>query len=167
MAQEDKPDLGSKTEASSEKPEPDQARLANPSSLSADAEKDAQVEAAKARVAAAKEQAQKAAAPGPPKAPVKKKAEGPKPVDAANHPLVKRLRDKFDDAVIEASEVLGQLSIGIEPAHLVEVCDGLKREDDTPFNYLYHLACVNYPDRSDAARAVVHNCYAFTPNGRA
>ena len=57
MAQEDKPDLGSQPDASSEKPEQDQARPANPSSLSADAEKDAQVEAAKARVAAAKEQA--------------------------------------------------------------------------------------------------------------
>jgi len=166
MAQEDKPDLGSQTEASSEKPEPDQARLANPSSLSADAEKDAQVEAAKARVSAAKEQAQKAAAPGPPKAPVKKKAEGPKPVDAANHPLVKRLRDKFDGAVIEASEFLGQLSIRIEPAHIVEVCDGLKRDDDTPFNYLSDLTCVHYPDRKEAPFEVVYNLYSIPANER-
>ena len=166
MAQEDKPDLGSQTEASSEKPEPDQARLVNPSSLSADAEKDAQVEAAKARVAAAKEQAQKAAAPGPPKAPVKKKAEGPKPVDAANHPLVKRLRAKFDDAVIEASEFLGQLSIRIEPAHIVEVCDGLKRDDDTPFNYLSDLTCVHYPDRKEAPFEVVYNLYSIPANER-
>jgi len=166
MAQEDKPDLGSNTEASSEKPEPDQARLANPSSLSADAEKDAQVEAAKARVSAAKEQAQKAAAPGPPKAPVKKKAEGPKPVDAANHPLVKRLRDKFDGAVIEASEFLGQLSIRIEPAHIVEVCDGLKRDDDTPFNYLSDLTCVHYPDRKEAPFEVVYNLYSIPANER-
>ena len=166
MAQEDKPDLGSNTKASSEKPEPDQARLANPSSLSADAEKDAQVEAAKARVSAAKEQAQKAAAPGPPKAPVKKKAEGPKPVDAANHPLVKRLRDKFDGAVIEASEFLGQLSIRIEPAHIVEVCDGLKRDDDTPFNYLSDLTCVHYPDRKEAPFEVVYNLYSIPANER-
>ena len=166
MAQEDKPDLGSKTEASSEKPEPDQARLANPASLSADAEKDAQVEAAKARVAAAKEQAQKAAAPGPPKAPVKKKAEGPKPVDAANHPLVKKLREKFDGAVIEASEFLGQLSIRIEPAHIVEVCDGLKRDDDTPFNYLSDLTCVHYPDRREAPFEVVYNLYSIPANER-
>ena len=166
MAQEDKPDLGSNTEASSEKPEPDQARLANPSSLSADAEKDAQVEAAKARVSAAKEQAQKAAAPGPPKAPVKKKAEGPKPVDAANHPLVKKLREKFDGAVIEASEFLGQLSIRIEPAHIVEVCDGLKRDDDTPFNYLSDLTCVHYPDRKEAPFEVVYNLYSIPANER-
>ena len=165
MAQEDKPDLGSKTDASSEKPEQDQARPANPSPLSADAEKDAQVEAAKARVAAAKEQAQKAA-PGPPKAPVKKKEEGPKPVDAANHPLVKKLREKFDGAVIEASEFLGQLSIRIEPAHIVEVCDGLKRDDDTPFNYLSDLTCVHYPDRREAPFEVVYNLYSIPANER-
>src|SRR3989475_11315684 len=166
MAQEDKPDLGSKTEASSEKPEPDQARLANRSSLSADGEKDAQVEAAKARVAAAKEQAQKAATPGPPKAPVKKKEEGPKPVDAASHPLVKKLREKFNGAVIEASEVLGQLSLRIEPAHIVEVCNALRRDADTPFNYLSDLTCVHYPDRKEAPFEVIYNLYSIAANER-
>ena len=166
MAQEDKPDLGSKPNAPSEKHEQEQARPANPSSLSADAEKDAQVDAAKARVAAAKEQAQKAAAPGPPKAPVKKKEEGPKPVDAANHPLVKKLRDKFDGAVIEASEFLGQLSIRIEPARIVEVCDALRRDADTPFNYLSDLTCVHYPDRKEAPFEVVYNLYSIPANER-
>ena len=166
MAQEDKPDLGSKPDAPSEKTQQDQARPANPSSLSADAEKDAQVEAAKARVAAAKEQAQKAATPGPPKAPVKKKEEGPKPVDAASHPLVKKLREKFDGAVIEASEFLGQLSIRIEPAHIVEVCDGLRSDADTPFNYLSDLTCVHYPDRKEAPFEVVYNLYSIPANER-
>jgi NADH-quinone oxidoreductase subunit C len=166
MAQEDKPDLGSKPDVSSEKPERDQAPRANSSSLSADAEKDAQVEAAKARVTAAKEQAQKAAAPGPPKAPVKKKQEGPKPVDAANHPLVKKLRDKFDGAVIEASEFLGQLSIRIEPAQIIEVCAGLRSDADTPFNYLSDLTCVHYPDRKEAPFEVVYNLYSIPANER-
>src|SRR5438309_5344014 len=166
MVQEDKPDLGPKPDAPLEKPERDRALPANSSSLSADAEKDAQVEAAKARVAAAKEQAQKAAAPGPPKAPVKKKEEGPKPVDAANHPLVKKLRDKFDGAVIEASEFLGQLSIRIEPARIVEVCDALRRDGDTPFNYLSDLTCVHYPDRKEAPFEVVYNLYSIPANQR-
>ena len=166
MAQEDKPDLGSKPDASSERPEQDQALPVSPSSLSADAEKDAQVEAAKARVAAAKEQAQKAAAPGSPKAPVKKKEEGPKPVDAANHPLVKNLRVKFDGAVIEASEFLGQLSIRVEPAHIVEVCEALRSDGDAPFNYLSDLTCVHYPDRKEAPFEVVYNLYSIPANER-
>src|ERR1041385_5079967 len=55
----------------------------------ADAEKSAMVEQAKSRVAAVKESlAEKAAPPaGAPKAPVKKKEEGPKPVDASANQL--------------------------------------------------------------------------------
>src|SRR5216683_410376 len=110
MAQDDKlPESGSPTDAPADVPPSDEARAATPSSLSADAEKDAQVEAAKARVAAAKQEAQKAATPGAPKPPVKKKEEGPKPIDAANHPLVKKLKAKFGEAVIDAAEFLGQL----------------------------------------------------------
>src|SRR5437588_6327231 len=166
MAQEGKPpETGSPTDAPADAAPQDDARASAPPPLSADAEKDAQVEAAKARVAAAKEQAQKAA-PGPPKAPVKKKEEGPKPVDAANHPLVKKLREKFDGAVIEASEFLGQLSIRIEPAHIVEVCEALRRDADTPFNYLSDLTCVHYPDRKEAPFEVVYNLYSIPANER-
>ncbi len=167
MAEESKPpEPGSQPNTSSEQREQDQARAANPSSLSADAEKDAQVEAAKARVAAVKDQAQKAAAPGAPKAPVKKKEEGPKPVDASGHPLVRRLRDKVDGAVIEATEFLGQLSIRIERSRIVEVCDALKRDEEVPFNYLSDLTCVHYPDHREAPFEVVYNLYSIPKNER-
>src|SRR5712671_2807683 len=132
MAEEGKPtEPGSRKDTTSEQRTQDQARAANPSSLTADAEKDAQVEAAKARVTAVKEAAQ--AAPGAPKAPIKKKEEGPKPVDASGHPLVKKLRDAFDDAVINATEFLGQLSIRIQPSRVVELCNFLKQDPQTPF----------------------------------
>jgi NADH-quinone oxidoreductase subunit C len=169
MAEESKPpEPGSQPDTPTEQREQDQARAANPSSLSADAEKDAQVEAAKARVAAAKEQAQKTAAPAPgaPKAPVKKKEEGPKPVDASGHPLVKKLRDRFDGAVTEATEFLGQLSVRIERSRIVEVCDALKRDEDTPFNYLSDLTCVHYPDQREAPFEVVYNLYSIPANQR-
>jgi NADH-quinone oxidoreductase subunit C len=134
----------------------------------ADAENVTRVEEAKARVAAAKEEAQKAAAlvPGAPKPPVKKKEEGPKPVDASNHPLVRKLRAKFNGAVIEAQEFLGQLSIRIEPAKVVEVCEALKNDSETPFNYLSDLTCVHYPDEQDAPFDVVYNLYSIPANER-
>jgi NADH-quinone oxidoreductase subunit C len=169
MAEESKPpEPGSQPSTSSEQREQDKARAANPSSLSADAEKDAQIEAAKARVAAAKDQAQKAAAPaaGAPKAPVKKKEEGPKPVDASGHPLVKKLRDRFGEAVPEASEFLGQLSIRIEPSRIVEVCEALKQDAETPFNYLSDLTCVHFPDQREAPFEVVYNLYSIPANER-
>src|SRR5581483_9379816 len=124
MADEGKPpESGSQTDAPVTAP-PDQARANQPSSLSADAEKDAQVEAAKARV--------------------EKKEEGPKPVDASEHPLVKRLKQKFGESVIDASEFLGQLSVRIARSRIVEVCDALKMDSQTPFEYLSDLTCVHY-----------------------
>src|SRR5258708_34892526 len=92
MAEEDKPtapDAGPNKDNAT-----DQARDANSSSPpSADSEKDAIVEEAKSRVAAAKEAAQKAApaAPGAPQGPVKKKEEGPKPAQPSAHPRAKKL----------------------------------------------------------------------------
>ena len=168
MAQEGKPpDSGSPTDAPAAERPPD-ARADTPSSLSADAEKDAQVEAAKARVAAAKEAAQKAstAPAAAAKPPVKKKDEGPKPADAANHPLVKKLRESFGEAIVEATEFLGQLSVRIQPARIVEVCRSLKSDPDTPFNYLSDLTCVHYPDRRDAPFEVVYNLYSISKNER-
>ena len=165
MAQAGKPpETGSPTDASAEQ-RPPEARADTPTSLSADAEKDAQVEAAKARVAAAKEAAQQAA-PAAPKPPVKKKEEGPKPVDASNHPLVKRLKSKFGDGIIEATEFLGQLSIRIQRPRIVEVCDALKIDSQTPFDYLSDLTCVHYPDNREAPLEVVYNLYSIPKNER-
>jgi NADH-quinone oxidoreductase subunit C len=168
MAQEGKPpESGPQTDAPTDGAPPDEARATSPP-LSADAEKDAQVEAAKARVVAAKEAAQKAgaAAPGAPKPPVKKKEEGPKPVDASNHPLARKLKEKFGEAVTDASEFLGQLSIRVQPSRIVEVCEALKTDADTPFNYLSDLTCVHYPDKKEAPFEVVYQLYSISKNER-
>lgn len=168
MAEQGKPpESGSPTDAPENTAPPDEARASNPP-LSADAEKDAQVEAAKARVVAAKEAAQKAgaAAPGAPKPPVKKKVEGPKPVDASDHPLARKLRERFGEAVTDASEFLGQLSIRIEPSRIVEVCEALKADPETPFNYLSDLTCVHYPDKKEAPFEVVYQLYSISKNER-
>jgi len=138
----------------------------------ADEEKASMVEQAKSRVAAIKESlaAKPPSAPstatGIPKAPVKKKEEGPKPVDAANHPLVERLRRQFDGTVIEAVEFIGQLSVRIDAARIVEVCDFLKRDEGTPFNYLSDLTCVHVPDREGSPFEIVYNLYSISANER-
>ncbi|HVG32346.1 MAG TPA: NADH-quinone oxidoreductase subunit C [Pyrinomonadaceae bacterium] len=143
-----------------------------------DAEKAAKIAEAKARVAAAKQAAGDkpapaqpgaagaAAAAGAPKAPVKKKEEGPKPTDAGAHPLVKKLRDRFKDTVKEASEFIGQLSVSIKPDRIVEVCDALRRDSRTPFNYLSDLTCVHNPERDDAPFEIVYQLYSIEANER-
>lgn len=130
---------------------------------SADDEKAARIAEAKARAAAAKE----AAGAGAPKPPVKKKDEGPKPEDASNHPLVGRLRGRVGDAaVLEATTFLGQLSIQIDPARVVEVCRALREDAETPFDYLSDLTCVHWPERWEAPFEVVYNLYSISGSER-
>ncbi len=133
----------------------------------ADAEKAAMVEQAKSRVAAVKESLQdQPPAAGAPKPPVKKKEEGPKPTDASSHPLVKKLKSQFGEAVGDASEFIGQLSITVDGARIVEICDFLRLDQDTPFNYLSDLTCVHYPDRWDAPFEIVYNLFSIPTNER-
>lgn len=133
----------------------------------ADAEKNAVVEDAKARVVAAKEAA--TATPATPKPPVKKKEEGPKPVDASRHPLVEKLKAKFNSGgggVLEAFEFLGQLSVRLERSQIVRACDLLKSDPEAQFNYLTDVTCVHLPDRTEAPFEVVYNLYSIPRNER-
>jgi NADH-quinone oxidoreductase subunit C len=105
-------------------------------------------------------------APGAPKPPVKKKEEGPKPTDAADHPLVKRLKANFGETIGDASEFIGQLSVYVDRERIVEVCDFLKTDEKTPFNYLSDLTCVHYPDRADTPFEIVYNLFSIPANER-
>jgi NADH-quinone oxidoreductase subunit C len=146
-------------------------------SAGADAEKAAMVEQAKSRVAAVKESlgeqaasaessASTPAVPGGPKAPVKKKEEGAKPADASDNALVKKLKAKFAGAVLEAVEFIGQISIRIEPSRIVEVCNFLRDDADTKFNYLSDLTCVHYPMGPERPLEIVYNLYSISRNER-
>ena len=133
----------------------------------ADAEKAAMVEQAKSRVAAVKESlAEQSAAAGTPKPPVKKKEEGPKPTDAGGHPLVRKLKSQFAEAIGEAVEFIGQLSINVDRARIVEICDFLKSKPETNFDYLSDLTCVHYPERRDAPFEIVYNLFSIPNNER-
>src|SRR5882672_1020300 len=136
----------------------------------ADAEKAAMVEQAKSRVAAVKEAlGEKPAAPtaaGAPKPPVKKKEEGPKPVDASDNKLVKQLKAQFDGVVTEASEFIGQVSVLIQPDSIVAVCRFLKDDAEARFNYLSDLTFVQYPMRAGAPLEIVYNLYSISRNER-
>ena len=115
---------------------------------------------------AAKTPATAAAGAGVPKPPVKKKDEGPKPSDASDHPLVKRLREKLGDAVTGAFNFLGQLSIHVRGDSVVAACRALRDDAETPFNYLSDLTCVHWPEREDAPFELVYNLYSISKNER-
>ncbi len=156
----------------------------------ADLERAAKIAEAKARAAAAKEAAaakspaapgaEKPAAPaaaakpaapaaagaGVPKPPVKKKDEGPKPVESPDHPLVKRLRERFGESIEGAFTFLNQLSIHVKADAIVEVCKALRDDAETPFDYLSDLTCVHWPDRDETPFEVVYNLYSISKNER-
>jgi len=169
------PDLPDQPEGSKQ---PDQSGTPDASTIpsagvlaGADEEKAAMVEQAKSRVAAVKESlaekpSEPAGATTAPKPPVKKKDEGPKPIDASNHPLVVTLKEKFGEAIVEAVEFIGQLSVRVDKTRIVEVCDFLKRHSESPFNYLSDLTCVHLPDRSEAQFEIVYNLYSIPANER-
>src|ERR1044072_3482491 len=135
----------------------------------ADAEKTAMVEQAKSRVAAVKKSVETdktAAAPTAPKPPVKKKEEGPKPKDAANHPLVTKLKNKFGAAIGDASEFIGQLSVRVDGEQIVAVCQFLRDDGETQFDYLSDLTCVHYPEQIEAPFEIVYNVFSIPHNER-
>lgn len=165
---------GSEEPTKPDAPESDSSGTPSPSTIpsagtpaGADAENAAMVEQAKARVAAVKESlASQPTAAGAPKPPVKKKEEGPKPTDASGHSLVKKLKAQFGEAIGEAVEFIGQLSVSVESERIVEVCDFLKRDEETPFDYLSDLTCVHYPDRTAAPFEMVYNLLSIPANER-
>ena len=155
----------------------------------ADLERAAKIAEAKARAAAAKEAAASkaptagadaakpapgatkptpatAGAAGAPKAPVKKKDEGPKPRDASEHPLAKRLKERFGDAITGAFVFVGQLSVHLRADSIVSVCRALRDDAETPFDYLSDLTCVHWPEREDEPFEVVYNLYSTSKNER-
>lgn len=179
MAEEIKPDITNAGEPDPSKQAEAPAgspAVSEGASSSADAEKSSKVEDAKARVVAAKEALSEQAttsllggapaAPGAPRAPVKKKEEGPKPVDASGHSQVKKLKAKLNGGVVEAVEFLGQLSIRIERAQIVNACNLLKQDSATPFNYLSDVTCVHFPNRTEAPFDIIYNLYSIRANER-
>jgi NADH-quinone oxidoreductase subunit C len=142
-----------------------------PAGGGADAEKASLVEQAKDRVSAVKESLKEAASAAPstgasPKPPVKKKEEGPKPSDAFAHPLAQKVKATFAGALLEAVEFIGQVSLRIERSRIVEVCEALRTDQDTPFDYLSDVTCVHFPDQHEAPFEIVYNLYSIPANQR-
>jgi NADH-quinone oxidoreductase subunit C len=49
---------------------------------------------------------------------------------------------------------------------VAEVCEALRDDAETPFNYLSDLTCVHWPERDEAPYEVVYNLYSISKNVR-
>jgi NADH-quinone oxidoreductase subunit C len=138
-----------------------EAAGAKPPAVAAGAEKPAP-----AAPVAAKPAATAPAGVGAPKPPVKKKDEGPKPAESPEHPLFRRLRGRFGESVEAAFTFLGQLSVHVRAGSIVEVCEALRDDAETPFNYLSDLTCVHWPERDESPYELVYNLFSIPKNAR-
>jgi len=77
--------------------------------------------------------------------------------------LVKEVKGRFGDQVLEASTYLGQSFFVVESAAAVPVLEHLKLEMD--FDYLVDLTAVHYPDR-ERPFELVYILYSFARNER-
>jgi len=117
--------------------EPKDASAA-PAPVPAAGEAAAPAEPAKPAAPAAPTPAPKPAAP--PKAPI------PAPVDAMGEPLVVSLAAAVPGAVLGAKKMVGQTTIELAPARLVEACRHLK--DKETFTFLVDLTAVDWKERA-------------------
>lgn len=113
---------------------------------------------------------QKPAAAAPPAVPgqaPKPAAAPPKPAAPAAQPwddeFVRRVRERFGDAVKESLTYLGQNYLIVDPASIVSICGYLKHEEE--FNYLVDLTAVDCPKREKRFE-VVYILYSFARNVR-
>ena len=69
----------------------------------------------------------------------------PAPADASGHPVVAALAAAVPGAVQKATSFVGEVTVEVDPAKLVEACRYLKSEQK--FDYLVDLTAVDWKDR--------------------
>jgi len=114
-------------------------------------------EAAKPVAEEAKPAAAAPAAPAAPKpaAPAKAPVPTPQPWDSD---IAKRMKERFGDAILEATSYLGDNFLVVEAARIEEICFSLR--DDEKFNMLTDLTPPIIPRRTSASKSST----SFTPS---
>jgi len=104
------------------------------------------------------------AVPAAPKPPWEEKPVPPVPHDVAEHPHVREIREAVAEAVVEAVELAGQITVVVRPQHLVAVCRACK--DKLFYTFLVDLTAVDWKDRAEGRFDVVYWLHRFTDESR-
>ena len=102
--------------------------------------------------------------PAAPKAAWEEKPVPPVPHDAADHSHVREIREAVADAVVEAAELAGQITVVVRPEHLVAVCRACK--DKLSYTFLVDLTAVDWKDRAEGRFDVVYWLHRFGDSSR-
>jgi len=76
-----------------------------------------------------------------------------------------RLKERFQDTVIEIEETRGEISVRVTPQKVVEVLRYLKEENSPRYQMLVDLCGVDYPQR-DKRFEVVYLLHSMENNNR-
>jgi NADH-quinone oxidoreductase subunit C len=93
-------------------------------------------------------------APAAPKLPWEEKPVPPVAVDAREHPQVRELSELLTDAVLEAVELAGQVTVGVPLERLREACRHCKER--LGYDYLVDLTVVDWKERPEGRFDIVY-----------
>jgi NADH-quinone oxidoreductase subunit C len=86
-------------------------------------------------------------------------------MEVMNEKVLERLKTKFANAIIDAIEFRGELTIVIPKERVVEVCQFLKEEDGLRFDLLADLCGIDMNTKSKRF-GVIYNLYSLSSNHR-
>ena len=66
------------------------------------------------------------------------------------------LRERFADAVLDASEYRGEMTITVRPERIAEVCRALRDEPHLAYNYIADITAVDWLERDPRYDVVYH-----------
>ncbi len=78
---------------------------------------------------------------------------------------LEKLRTRFADAIQDAIEFRGELTIIIEKTGLLKICDFLKNDLELQYNFLSDVCGVDYP-KKEKRFEVVYNLYSIPKRWR-
>ncbi|SMF75586.1 NADH dehydrogenase subunit C [Allosphingosinicella indica] len=78
----------------------------------------------------------------------------PAPLVAPREGLIDAVRAALGDAIVEAVEIVGELSFTVQREAIADVCRTLR--DDFEYQQLMEIAGVDYPDRPERFEVVYH-----------
>lgn len=81
------------------------------------------------------------------------------------HPTVEKLKTRFPGAVLESKEWRGDLSVTVKREAVSEICRFLHDDPEMDFDYIVHIASVDYPEREERFE-VVYEFYSIRRKDR-
>ena len=102
--------------------------------------------------------------PAAPKPAWEEKPVTPVPADAREHAQAKEIAAILPDAVLEAVEFAGQVTVTVAPGRLVEVCRACKER--LSYAFLVDLTAVDWKERPEGRFDVVYWMHRFSDSRR-